>query len=675
MDRHWIINNLYVHLNKKVRPVLVKGLLEGPPRPSITYEDHGILPEHFGHPNIGASKIWKDPAEAAALVKNLNKLIKLGAVARPIPLDADGRGFIMGKPIFMVNSFGVSKDCKTRNVTDFSQTPRRSEGLSKDAKNFCYNDGWTREDATMGFANIKDYSALLLALGPTIMYGTTDYSGWFNNLYSPLDLVRYHCMPVCLPDTKCRKIARGKTPIVALPIMTTCQGAKVAANHCAQQSYGLMHAIAEKLRQEVEDLLFIRYEDMRRPSDYGLSEVEWSYREMRQLKDFRPKISHKHSWMEAAHDIYCRWRTMKPGDRLPRFVVHQDDNLFACSGEGAKVRAFKILKYMHKQFRKAHIPVSTECSIKNIESTKIFCGLELRPGMKISFSEKRWEKYSRDILTLGYRYKCIPLGFLMSLAGKIGYIHSLFPATRAFFGPFTWWLAQINRVCKEKKRLWRIWKKKFVSVPPPLVIQIFEGWNRIYRKESLAIDHVKIAQDAETHFSVDWCPIGGGSHNFDTNEYFVIVWPEGHELTQNRSTFGEFFMFYVAARTWYVPGKDMRANEDNEGCIAVIKRFMSRQSYGDMAIVFGRWAWENNVKVFPSHEGTKDIIADPLSRSTDEDWYEEYCDRCNRKGTPVGKEISVDWEPLWEEVLQARRKYPSDQPLLYISPPTLPFPL
>ena len=117
MDRHWIINNLFVHLNKKVRQVLVKGLLEGPPRPSITYEDYGILPEHFPHPKVGASKIWTDPAEAAALVKNLNKLVKLGAVARPIPLDEDGRGSIMGRPIFMVNSFGVTKDCKTRNVT------------------------------------------------------------------------------------------------------------------------------------------------------------------------------------------------------------------------------------------------------------------------------------------------------------------------------------------------------------------------------------------------------------------------------------------------------------------------------------------------------------------------------------------------------------------------------
>ena len=91
----------------------------------------------------------------------------------------------------------------------------------------------------------------------------------------------------------------------------------------------------------------------------------------------------------------------------------------------------------------------------------------------------------------------------------------------------------------------------------------------------------------------------------------------------------------------------------------VVKKFMSRSSYGDMAIVFGRWAWENEVKVFPSHVSTKDIIADPLSRSTDKDWYEEYCDRCHRKGTPVGREISVDWEPYWEEVLQIRREYPS----------------
>jgi len=123
-------------------------------------------------------------------------------------------------------------------------------------------------------------------------------------------------------------------------------------------------------------------------------------------------------------------------------------------------------------------------------------------------------------------------------------------------------------------------------------------------------------------------------------------------------------MFYVAARTWHIPGKDMRANEDNEGCIAVVRRFMSRQSYGDMAIVFGRWAWENEVKVFPNHVSTKDIIADPLSRSTDEDWYEEYCDRCHRKGTPVGREITVDWEPYWEEVLQIRREYPSNWTLL-----------
>ena len=656
MDRQWIVDNLFIHLPAHIRRVVTEGLLHGPPLPDAKYEDMGITPDHLPHPNIGATRTWQDEANAAAFVKNLKKLIGLGALSQPIRLDENGRGLIDNGHIFMVNCFGVTKDDKTRNVSDFGQTPTPGKfKKNSPSARFCYNSGWSDVAATMGFNNLADYSSLLLAMGAKINFASSDFSGWFNTLVSQKELVRYHCLPLKVPGPD-EKTITADTQLWALPVMTTCQGSKIAAVHCAQISFALMHSIAIKMGKEFGyNLLYISYEDMVKPSEYGLATLPYSYEEMRSLEQFRPRISNKH---ETAYDMLCRWRTMKPGQYMPCFIVHQDDILIARPGENSKAEAYQTLRYMHKHFERANIPCSTECSEENVTEEKIFCGRQLLPGMQITLSDKRWEKYTLKIMALTKLHQTMPIKFLLSLAGNISYTMDLFPQIRPLFAPFTWWLSQMNAICKDNKRLWKIWKEKYVAVPKILVDLILEGWRRIYRKRAEAISFVKLGFDAKTKITVDWSTKGGGSQNLSTNQYFTVVWPKGHELTKNKSSKGEFFMLHLAYVVWHVRGQDIEADEDNKGCISIVQKYRAKPSFGAISMLHGIHTWETGVRVFPKYMSTNDITADPLSRTCDKNWFEEYQERCRRKGVPVGDRIQVVWEPVWEDVLRIRKRYP-----------------
>ena len=351
MNRDYIVSKLYSLLPSHIRLDVTRGLLHGPPAPSQTYEDHGIEPCHLAHPNKAATAIWNNPEDAAAQVKTLYKLLGLGATAKPVPLNSEGAGKMFGEPIYLVNSFGVKKDLKTRTVADLSQCPRRGIfRLHDPASKFCYNSGWSDIEATMGFPNIRDYAALLLAVGPEIFFGSTDYSGWFNQLFSDPVLARYHCMAIKRLGKEDTTIDES-TPIVAVPVLTTLQGSKIAAVHCAKHSNALMKAITIKMRIETnEHYLSTPYKDVRRPEHYGLAKIPLTFQQMRELKRFQPRISNEAPWIEQAYELYCRWRTLRPGDLLPNYLVHQDDNLFAKRKHEAGNR---ILKFMHKEFRRA----------------------------------------------------------------------------------------------------------------------------------------------------------------------------------------------------------------------------------------------------------------------------------------------------------------------------------
>jgi hypothetical protein len=117
-------------------------------------------------------------------------------------------------------------------------------------------------------------------------------------------------------------------------------------------------------------------------------------------------------------------------------------------------------------------------------------------------------------------------------------------------------------------------------------------------------------------------------------------------------------MLFFASTVWCKPGDDAEVDEDNQGCIAVVEKFRSKRSFGDIAIAFGRWCHANNTTIYPRFEGTNDITADPLSRTNDKDWHIDYLERCSRKGVVPGNEVEVEWESTWQEVLNVRQDYP-----------------
>ena len=652
MNIEYLCKDLFRYLPPHIRKDVSRCLLVGPPLPKTVYEDHGIKPEHLPNPKKAAVRALQDKYSAAALVKSLEKLSKLGALARPIPTDCRGIGRIHGQSTYPVGSFNVPKDGKDRMVMDLSQRPlpgffpRHSL-----AAMFCYNDGFDDLIATMGFCDQSDRSTLMLMVGPVVHYSNSDFSGWFNNPPDHPSQVHYHILTVATPKGT---LVTAETPTIGVPVMSNVQGSKIAAVTCAKISKAIMIAADKLMVSRGKNLFSLPYHKVVKPEDYGLKPCSLSYEQLRARKDMRPRISNPDKWIELRHSMLCRWRTLRPGQRMPSVIVHQDDILMANSTVDEN---FEALCEAHEIFDKADIPTSTTCEIDNVSEDKIFCGNRLMPDHKISISEKRWIQYSQNVLALGYWPQGLPLGFLLSLAGQIAYVMDLFPAMRPWFAPLTWYLSQVNAICKDDKAMWKRWAHKIVRVPKLVIVMVIKGWASIYKQKANALDLVKLDIDANRKFSCDWCPEGFGSLDHDSGDYFAVKIPSGHELSENRSTFGEYFTLYVACRTWCREDDDVSIDEDNDGCIAVVEKFMARPAYADLSMAFSRWSAGMNVTVFPRYTSTKVIIADPLSRSHEPGWFEEFERRAAYFGVTIGRRIHVDWMTPYEEVLQLRKEY------------------
>ena len=654
MNIEYLCKDLFRNLPRYIRDDVSKCLREGPPLPDRVYEDLGIKPEHLPNPRKAAVKALQDRHTAAALVKNLVKLgpQKLGALARPIPTNSRGIGVMYELPTYAVGSFDVTKDGKTRMVMDLSQ--RALPGFFarySPAAIFCYNDGFSDIIATMGFCDLSDRAALMLMVGSVVLFSNSDFAGWFNNPPDHPSQVRYHILTVAVP--KGNEVT-DETPTIGVPIMSNVQGSKIAAVTCAKISVGIMMAADKIAVKRGKDLFSLPYHKVTKPEEYGLKPCPLTYEQLRARKDMKPRISNPARWIEQRRSILCRWRTLKPGQRMPSVIVHQDDILMANSTVDVN---YEALCEAHGIFEKADIPTSTECAIENVSDDKIFCGNRLMPDHKISISEKRWLQYSQNVMALGHWPSGLPLGFLLTLAGQIAYVMDLFPKHRPMFAPLTWYLAQVNSICKDNKAMWRKWKTKIVQVPAIIIAMVIEAWATIYKRSANAVDLVKLDFDANRKFSCDWCPDGFGAIDHDSGEYFAVKIPRGHELSENRSSFGEFFTLIVACRTWCKKGDDVSIDEDNEGCIAIVEKYMAKPSYCDLTMVFGQWSIEMEVTVFPRYTRTSVIIADPLSRSHEPGWREEFKERAANFGVEVGEEIQVEWEEIFEEALQIRKKY------------------
>ena len=199
---------------------------------------------------------------------------------------------------------------------------------------------------------------------------------------------------------------------------------------------------------------------------------------------------------------------------------------------------------------------------------------------------------------------------------------------RPILAPFTWYLAEVNRICGENKSLWRKWKNRIVQVPGIVIKMVVEGWHKVYRQEADALDLAKLDYDADIHISCDWCTHGFGAYNHETGEYFKVLIPQDHELAQNRSTFGEFFCVLVTLKEtgWISKGMSVALHEDNKGCIFVMEKFKSNASYGGLSLYFGNFCGDWKVQIFADYTETTKIIADPLSRTHEDPkvWYEDF---------------------------------------------------
>ena len=658
MDVDYLVNRVYCVLAPKIRKDIIRSVRHGPPLPTKVYEDYGIKPWMFEDPRKSAMKVLKCKHAAAAMLKNVRKMRMMGSAAHPIPTNHRCIGKIYGEPTFSVRSFDVPKDGKHRMVTDYSQKPLRGHFAPKsEAANFCYNKGFDEKIVTMGFADDSDYAAMMLSLGyRKVYYCSSDFKGWFWQPPQHKSQIRYqlYTIPVPRDDTPSSKI-----DFVTFPHMGNVQGSAVAGVHCFKITVATMLAMDRIAIDKGLDLFSIPYSQVTHPEDYGLAKCPLTYEQLRERADMKPRIQNPDKWIEVRKDRLCRWRTLTEGQRMPLWIAHQDDILFA---HWTILKVFEALRRAHKTFDRANILTSTTLAIESVKESITFCGKRFLPGGEFGIPDDKWIKYSENVLALGYAVNGLPLSLLLTLAGQIAHVMNLFRHMRPMFAPFTWYLAEVNRICGENKSLWKKWKSRIVTVPKVIITMVIEGWHKVYRQKAYALDLVKLDYDADIHISCDWCTHGFGAYNHETGEYFKVRIPQDHELALNKSTFGEFFTVIVAVKEtdWISEGMNVALHEDNKGCIFVIEKFKSNSVYGGLSLYFGNLCGDQKIRIFPDYTKTTKIIADPLSRTHEDPkvWYNDFQKRVEAHGLTIGSEIQVDWRGVFNDILELRHRYP-----------------
>ena len=665
----YLCSQVYCVLAPSIRKEITHSIRHGPPLPMRVYEDHGIEPWMFEDPRISARKIIQCKYEAAAMLKNVRKMYDMRVVAHFIATNDRCIGMIHGNPTFSCKSFDVPKEGKHRMVTDFSQKPLRGNfPMKSDAANFCLNKGWKDTDVTMGFADESDYSATILALGfSRVYYCNSDFRGWFWQPPQHISQIRYQCYTVAITQDD---TPNSKVEYFTFPHMGNIQGSAIAGVHCFKITVATMMAMDILAIAKGLNIFSIPYEQVKHPEDYGLAKCPLTYNQLRARDDMKPRITNPSKWIEVRHHQLCTWRTLKPGERMPLWIAHQDDILFF--GQSLQL-AFEALRWAYKTFDRANFLTSTTLSIEDIKDEIVFCGKHFRPDGKIGLPEIKWTRYSQNIMALAFHVDGLPLSLLLTIAGQIGHVMSLFRHMRPIFAPFTWYLAEVNRICGENKSRWRKWKNRIVQVPRIVIKMVVEGWHKVYRQEADALDLAKLDYDADIHISCDWCTHGFGAYNHETGEYFKVLIPQDHELAENRSTFGEFFCVLVTLKEtgWISKGMSVALHEDNKGCIFVMDKFKSNASYGGLSLYFGNFCGEWKVQIFADYTETTKIIADPLSRTHEDPkvWYKDFQKRVEAHGLIIGEEIQVRWRDVYNDILKLRHRYPIPS---HITPNTQP---
>ena len=114
-----------------------------------------------------------------------------------------------------------------------------------------------------------------------------------------------------------------------------------------------------------------------------------------------------------------------------------------------------------------------------------------------------------------------------------------------------------------------------------------------------------------------------GFFNLVTGDYEGVSIPKSHPLFYEyakQSLFGELFMVVLFIWSFCKYGDVIALGEDNQGCIAAIRKYKTHRAYACLALYFAKLCRELNITIIVNYIDTDTILADPISRIGTKDW-------------------------------------------------------
>ena len=257
----------------------------------------------------------------------------------------------------------------------------------------------------------------------------------------------------------------------------------------------------------------------------------------------------------------------------------------------------------------------------------------------------------------------ITAGEALETCGRVLHTAELFPHIKPMFVPLSHYLSALCILCESSPKKWEKAKTRRISIPSIVLRMLDEGWRLIRGKKIHARRLVTIEEDADCHWSTDWCPEGMGFVDCLTGNFAGVSIPWDHPMTvrfRKNSLFGELFIVTLSLILFAEKGQVILLDEDNMGCIHAIKKFKSKPSYSLLSLRFAKVIREKELTVLPRHVGTKVIVADPISRMDLSDWRERFERRCRYSKIPIGHELPnalAGWRNLWDELVAIEHRY------------------
>ena len=624
----------------------MRTLVEGTPPPDWLLSDKGVRPHHFPDPAVWFEKMIRGPPlQVIALYKQRLKMFKLGAVSGPLAQGLKTQVFgrmPMPAPEFMIEE----AEDKWRLIWDFSATPTISPREPRHLKELTINKGYARRNTSLSFPDTRDKAAQVAA-HPNGAGSTLDWSGMFYQIKQCNSMLAHQVFYMRFPGMPTGNywVLRGNS-----------MGAAGAPAGATGVHINLLHLF------DLCEPGLISNEDYARPEALGLvTEHDKDWRDFVKL----PHESRLNSerWLYLRGVAFGQWKT---GTKMTKVLVHVDDDIASERSDLGRT-----CRYIKNKFESVGVVLSPKMDGSPYQVCKMTGQVaDYRNGL-LGFSEERWQSYAKRMHPILSTHPDLTLhmtiGDLLVVVGSLIYLADVFYTTIPFFVPASRWLGIINHKFHTMLTMdWNRIKKIVVPVPAGLRKLMREGWRIASSRRWMPVRFLLYTEaDGTLFLSADACgkathhtpwdgpphQAGLGACNKRTGARLMVLVPDEHPLSNKNNSYLELFTAVLCIDLWAKKGDIVVLDEDNNAALCWLTKFKALPIYIALVIYFSDLVRKRDLRVKILSVRTDVIAADPLSRTYESIWLDDWNERARAQGIPVdGKVCQSNWQTLWDRV-------------------------